>query len=176
MSETKKSTSRYPVPKIDNLPDDTKEFFLGAKEHFGFIPNVLFALAHRPDELRAFMAYNNALTNKESGLTPADREMIIVAHSNYNGFSYCVASHGAADSAMSLGQDVLTHLGLNPYEVYKLRRLFKKKDEELLPELYQIHRHEDESVYASRYQKHNDDLNELLRLDESVDFEEIDRA
>jgi len=34
--------------------------------------------------------------NKESGLTPADREMIIVAHSNYNGCSYCVASHGAA--------------------------------------------------------------------------------
>jgi glutathione-regulated potassium-efflux system protein KefB len=80
------------------------------------------------------------------------------------------------DSAMSLGQDVLGLLGLNPYEAYKLRRLFKKKDEELLPELYQIHRHEDESVYASKYQKHNDDLNELLRLDESVDFEEIDRA
>ena len=52
----------------------------------------------------------------------------------------------------------------------------KKKDEELTPELYQIHRHEDESVYASRYQKHNDDLNELLRQDESVDFEGIDRA
>ncbi len=80
------------------------------------------------------------------------------------------------DSAMSLGQDVLSLLGLNPYEAYKLRRLFKKKDEELLPELYQIHRHEDASVYASKYQKHNDDLNELLRLDKSVDFDEIDRA
>ncbi len=51
-----------------------------------------------------------------------------------------------------------------------------KKDEELTPELYQRHRHEDESVYASRYQKHNDDLNELLIQDESMDFEEIDRA
>ncbi len=96
MSETKKSISRYPVPKIDALPEDIKEIFLAGKENFGFIPNVLFPLAHRPDELRAFMAYNNAMTNKESGSTPADREIIIVAHSNYNGCSYCVASHGMA--------------------------------------------------------------------------------
>lgn len=72
MSETNKSISRYPIPTFDDLPEDIKEIFLGAKEHFGFIPNVLFALAHRPEELRAFTAYNNALTNKESGLTPGD--------------------------------------------------------------------------------------------------------
>ncbi len=80
------------------------------------------------------------------------------------------------DSAMSLGQDVLGLLGVNPYEAYKLKRLFKKKDEEILPELYRIHRDEDESVYVSRYQKHNADLSELLRLDQQVDFEEIERA
>lgn len=65
------------------------------KEKLGFIPNVLMALAHRPDEFRAFLAYNAALMNKESGLSAADKEMIIVAHSNYNGCQYCVQSHGA---------------------------------------------------------------------------------
>lgn len=96
MSEMQKNISRYPVPALDDLPEDIKEICLGAKEHFGFTPNVLMALAHRPDELRAFLAYNDALKNKESGLTPADREMIIVAHSSHNGCTYCVASHGAA--------------------------------------------------------------------------------
>mgnify|MGYP001818506381 CR=1 FL=1 len=80
------------------------------------------------------------------------------------------------DSALALGQDVLEMLGLNPYEAYKRTRLFKKKDEEILPELYQIHRHEDTSVYVSKYQKHNDDLGKLLRIDEDADFQEIDLA
>lgn len=95
MSE-KKSISRYPVPAIDDMPADIKEACLAFKEKLGFVPNVLTALAHRPDELRAFLAYNNALMNKESGLTPAEKEMLILAHSNHNGCSYCVQSHGAA--------------------------------------------------------------------------------
>ncbi|BHH85887.1 potassium transporter [Desulforhopalus sp. 52FAK] len=80
------------------------------------------------------------------------------------------------DSALALGQDVLELLGLNPYEAYKRTRLFKKKDEEILPDLYQIHRHEDESVYVSKYQKHNDDLSDLLKFDEHTNFQEIDLA
>ena len=96
MSEMKKKISRFPVPKFDEMPEDIKQICLGAKEHFGFIPNVITALAHRPAELRAFLAYNAALTEKESGLTPEDRELCIVAHSGHNGCAYCVASHGAA--------------------------------------------------------------------------------
>ena len=96
MIEMKKSISRYPVPEMKDLPGDIQEICLGAKEHFGFVPNVVKALAHRPNELRAFLAYNDALMNKESGITAAEKEMIILAHSNHNGCSYCVQSHGAA--------------------------------------------------------------------------------
>lgn len=92
----KKNISRYPVPTLDEMPADIKDTCLSFKEKLGFVPNVLTALAHRPDEFRAFLAYNNALMNKESGLTAADKEMIILAHSNHNGCSYCVQSHGAA--------------------------------------------------------------------------------
>ena len=87
--------SRYPVPELNDLPDDIQGTILAFQEKLGFIPNVLIALAHRPDEFRAFMAYNNAVMGKESGLTAAEKEMIIVAHSNHNGCIYCVASHGA---------------------------------------------------------------------------------
>lgn len=96
MSEMKKEISRFPVPEYDELPEDVQQICDGAKDHFGFVPNVVKALSHRPAELRAFLAYNAALTEKESGLTPADREMIITAHSGHNGCAYCVASHGAA--------------------------------------------------------------------------------
>ncbi len=91
-----KQISRYPVPQINELPEDIQGIQNGAQEHFGFVPNVVKALSHRPAELRAFLAYNDAVMNKESGLSEADKEMIIVAFSAKNGCLYCVQSHGAS--------------------------------------------------------------------------------
>ena len=87
--------SRYPVPKLEDLPADIKSRVLEVQEKAGFVPNVFLAMAHRPDELRGFMAYHDALMLKESGLSQAEREMIIVTTSNDNGCLYCVAAHGA---------------------------------------------------------------------------------
>src|SRR3546814_12064585 len=53
------------------------------------------ALAHRPDEFRAFFAYHDALMDKPGNLTKAEREMIVVATSNANQCQYCVVAHGA---------------------------------------------------------------------------------
>ena len=87
--------SRYPVPAIDELPDDIKALVLAVQEKAGFVPNVFLALAHRPDEFRAFFAYHDALMEKESGLTKAEREMIVVTTSGANNCQYCVVAHGA---------------------------------------------------------------------------------
>ena len=87
--------SRYPVPDISDLPEDIKETVLAVQQKAGFVPNVFLVLAHRPDEFRAFFAYYEALMEKDSGLTKAEREMIIVATSNDNGCQYCVVAHGA---------------------------------------------------------------------------------
>ena len=74
--------SRYPVPKLEDLPADIKSRVLEVQEKAGFVPNVFLAMAHRPDELRAFMAYHDALMNKDSGLSQAEREMVIVTTSH----------------------------------------------------------------------------------------------
>lgn len=95
VKQPNKNISRFPIPEFDTLPQDIKDVMLGAQKTMNFVPNVFFALAHRPEEFRAFLAYNNALMNKESGLTPAEKEMMIIAFSNYNGCTYCVMSHGA---------------------------------------------------------------------------------
>jgi len=87
--------SRWPVPALDGLPDDIRSRILAVQEKAGFVPNVFLALAHRPDEFRAFFAYHDALMEKEGGLTKAEREMIVVATSGANGCTYCVVAHGA---------------------------------------------------------------------------------
>jgi uncharacterized peroxidase-related enzyme len=93
MSE--KPISRFPIPDINTLPEDIKTVILEVQEKSGFIPNVFLALAHRPDEFRAFFAYHDALMEKESGLTKGEREMIVVATSSANQCIYCVVAHGA---------------------------------------------------------------------------------
>ena len=83
--------SRFPVPALVDLPDDISERILKVQEKSGFVPNVFLALAHRPDEFRAFFAYHDALMEKPGGLTKAEREMIVVATSGANNCLYCVS-------------------------------------------------------------------------------------
>ena len=87
--------SRYPVPRLDELPADLRARVLEVQDKAGFIPNVFLTLAHRPDEFRAFFAYHDALMLKEGGLSKAEREMIVVATSGANDCLYCVVAHGA---------------------------------------------------------------------------------
>ena len=87
--------SRYPVPMLDELPNDVRERILAVQEKAGFIPNVFLALAHRPDEFRAFFGYHDALMLRESGLSKAEKEMIVVSTSGANDCQYCVVAHGA---------------------------------------------------------------------------------
>ena len=97
--------SRWPVPPVADLPEDLRNRILEVQAKAGFVPNVFLALAHRPEELRAFLAYHDALLLKPEqppaadgsprGLSKGEREMIIVATSGANHCLYCVVAHGA---------------------------------------------------------------------------------
>lgn len=87
--------SRYPVPALDELPDNLRARILAVQEKVGFVPNVFLALAHRPAEARAFFDYHDALMEKDGGISKAEREMIVVATSAANECLYCVVAHGA---------------------------------------------------------------------------------
>lgn len=105
--------SRYPVPEIRNLPDDIREKVLAVQEKAGFVPNVFLVLAHRPDELRAFFAYHDALMERDSGLTKAEKEMIVVATSNDNNCQYCVIAHGAILRIRAKNQFIADQVAVN---------------------------------------------------------------
>ena len=92
---TDQPVSRFPVPKLEDMPEDIRNRILAVQEKSGFIPNVFLTLAHRPEEFRAFFAYHDALMDKPGNITKAEREMIVVATSNANQCQYCVVAHGA---------------------------------------------------------------------------------
>lgn len=95
MPETRQEVSCFPIPSLEEVPEDIRARMLAVQEKAGFIPNVFLLLARRPEEFRAFMAYHDALMDKHEGLTAAEREMIVVAISSANQCQYCVVAHGA---------------------------------------------------------------------------------
>ena len=94
-SDKLQSVSRFPVPRLDEMPEDIRTRIEAVQEKSGFIPNVFLVFAQRPDEFRAFFAYHDALMEKSGNLTKAEREMIVVATSSVNQCQYCVIAHGA---------------------------------------------------------------------------------
>lgn len=105
--------SRFPVPDLAVLPDDLREKILAVQEKAGFVPNIFLALAHRPEEFRAFFAYHDTLMEKDVGLTKAEREMIVVATSGANGCLYCVVAHGAILRIRAKNPRVADQVALN---------------------------------------------------------------
>jgi len=86
--------TRFPVPDVDELPDDLRERIADEKADAGFVPNVFLALAYRPSHFRAFFQYYDALV-EHTELDRAEVEMIIVAVSGANDCLYCNVAHGA---------------------------------------------------------------------------------
>jgi uncharacterized peroxidase-related enzyme len=105
--------SRYPVPALKDLPEDIREKILQVQEKAGFVPNVFITLAHRPDEFRAFFAYHDALMLRDSGLSKAEREMIVVATSGVNHCQYCVIAHGAILRIYAKNAQIADQVGID---------------------------------------------------------------
>lgn len=106
--------SRFPVPKLDELPDDIRQRIEEVAEKSGFVPNVFVALAYRPDEFRAFFAYHDALMDRSEGLSKAERELIVVATSAVNSCLYCVVAHGAILRIRAKNPVLADQVAINP--------------------------------------------------------------
>ena len=109
----KKPISKYSVPELNDLPEDIRDMMLAVQEKAGFIPNVFLTLAHRPEEFRAFFAYHDALMLRDSGLSKAEREMIVVATSGVNHCQYCVVAHGAILRIYAKNPQIADQIGIH---------------------------------------------------------------
>ncbi|WP_254768058.1 peroxidase-related enzyme [Salinilacihabitans rarus] len=86
--------TRFPVPSLDDLPEDVVDRIEEETERAGFTPNVFLAYAYRPSHFRAFFRYYDALV-EDTELTREEIEMIVVAVSGANDCYYCNVAHGA---------------------------------------------------------------------------------
>lgn len=108
--------SRFGVVEVDDLPDDLRERVGAIAEKSGFVPNIFRALGRRPDELRAFLDYHDALMEREEGLSKAERELIVVATSGANHCGYCVVAHGAILRIRTRDPHIADRVATNPWQ------------------------------------------------------------
>jgi len=84
----------FPVPSFEDLPADLRDRIAEEAAEAGFTPNVFAALAYKPEQFRAFVAFHDALV-EDTSLDRVEVEMIVVAVSGVNDCLYCNVAHGA---------------------------------------------------------------------------------
>ena len=84
-----------------------KEILDKAVKQVGFLPNMYANMANAPGVLSTYL-HGYALFRGESGLKPAEQEVVFLAVSQVNGCNYCTAAHSMmADKRSGVPADVL---------------------------------------------------------------------
>lgn len=102
-----------------------KEILDRAVKQVGFLPNMYANMANAPAVLSTYL-HGYALFRSESGLTPAEQEVVLLAVSRANGCTYCMAAHSMiADKKSGVPADVLQAIRAGqPIPVARLAALY----------------------------------------------------
>lgn len=83
--------NQFKVHTKSSAPAGAAQLLANAEKAFGFIPNLLGVFAESPAVLKAYLQLGQILD--ESSLSPAERQVAILAISRFNECRYCVAAH-----------------------------------------------------------------------------------
>jgi uncharacterized peroxidase-related enzyme len=89
------------TPDDASVPDEVRAIWTKARSRMGFLPAIQRYYALRPKRFLAWATHYQEVMRGESGLTPAEREMIAVVVSHLNECSFCISSHSGYLRAMS---------------------------------------------------------------------------
>ena len=98
----------FPAHTLDSAPEDSKEALEGIEKAFGFVPNMLAVMAESPALLASYLTIGNIFG--ESGLSPLEQQVVLLAVSHTNACNYCVAAHSAIASNQQVPADVIEAL------------------------------------------------------------------
>ena len=100
--------SIFSIHSEQTAPEASRPILEGAKAKFGFLPNLLGGLASSPAALEAYVTLSDLFD--KSSLTPAERQVVILATSAENGCEYCVAAHSTVATMLKVPGDVIEAL------------------------------------------------------------------
>jgi uncharacterized peroxidase-related enzyme len=84
---------------IATAPEGSKPALEQIQKGFGFIPNLMATFANSPAALNAYLSME-AVWEKQSTLTPKERQMVLLTASVENHYNYCKAAHSTVLKGM----------------------------------------------------------------------------
>lgn len=81
----------FPSHTVDTAPEAARKTLQAAQGQLGFIPNLYANLAEAPAALEAYQQLSAAF--EKTSLSPAERQVVLLATSVDNGCEFCVAAH-----------------------------------------------------------------------------------
>ncbi|MEM7522754.1 MAG: carboxymuconolactone decarboxylase family protein [Pseudomonadota bacterium] len=81
----------FKIHALDGAEGDTRAVLEKANTRYGFVPNLIGALAEAPAVADAYMQIGNALG--ETTLAPEELHVVWFAINAYHGCDYCMAAH-----------------------------------------------------------------------------------
>ena len=85
-----------PLEPIDESHADarTAATLRGVRGRMGFVPNLLRTMAHAPAVMESYLSLSEKFAT--TSLTPAERQVVLLAVSQINGCEYCMAATGTS--------------------------------------------------------------------------------
>lgn len=97
--------SLYPVHTLDSAPAAAKPVLQNTEKAFGFIPNLLGVMASSPALAEAYLTLSGQFD--KTGLTPTERQVVLLTVSEFHACHYCMAAHSAIADMQKISADVV---------------------------------------------------------------------
>lgn len=95
----------YPIHTIESAPDTAKPILEKVEQKFGFLPAILGAMATSPTTLEGYVTLQGVFD--KATLSPAERQLVLLAISRENECHFCVAAHSGGGMKAGLDKDVV---------------------------------------------------------------------
>jgi uncharacterized peroxidase-related enzyme len=96
---------------IETAPESSKPFLEGAKNAYGFVPNLLGTMAQAPALLEGYMTLAGIFDKTD--LSETERQIILMTNNRLNGCTYCMAAHTTISQMAKVPADVIEALRNN---------------------------------------------------------------
>lgn len=99
------ATAAFTFYKPETASEPAKRLLLAIQEQYGFIPNLFAYMAEAPTTIEAYLALNEILAR--TSLTPAQRQVALLAVSAQNHCNFCTTAHRALGTIEGVNEQTL---------------------------------------------------------------------
>ncbi len=103
--------TKFTTHTIESAPEAALPILQGAKDAFGFVPNLLATMAEAPAVLEGYMTLAGIFD--KTNLSDTERQIILMTNNRLNGCTYCMAAHTSLSQMAGVSNEIIEALRNN---------------------------------------------------------------